>query len=93
MAEWLKSNPCLYNKKLESYRKSDMKKRMWEEKAAEFANVDVDYLLGWYKSTRTRFGKLSKIPSGSGAQELSLVISMVQTSVLAVLFNAKHYFS
>ncbi len=69
MAEWLQSNPCLYNKKLESYRKTAMKKRLWEEKAAEFANVDVDYLLGWYKYIRTRFGKLSKILSGTGAQE------------------------
>ncbi len=25
MAEWLQSNPCLYNKKLESYSKADMK--------------------------------------------------------------------
>ncbi len=48
-----------------------MKKRLWEERAAEFANVDVDYLLGWYKSIRTRFGTLSKIPSGSGAQDLT----------------------
>ncbi len=37
----------------------------------EYANVDVDYLLGWYKSIRTHFSKLSNIPSGSGAQELT----------------------
>ncbi len=54
MAEWLKSNPCLYNKKLEAYRKFDMEKHIWEEKVVEYANVDVDYLLGWYKSIRTR---------------------------------------
>ncbi len=71
MVEWLKSNPCLYNKKLEDYRKTDMKQRLWEGKAAEFPNVDVAYLLGWYKSIRTHFGKLSKIPSGSGVQELT----------------------
>ena len=71
VAEWLKSHPCLYNKKLEEYRKTDMKQRLWEEKAAEFSNVDVEYLLGWYKSVRTRFGKLTKIPSGAGAQDLT----------------------
>ncbi len=48
-----------------------MKKRLWEDKAAEFTNVDVDYLLGWYKSIRTHFKKLSKIPSGSGAQDFT----------------------
>ncbi len=71
MVEWLKSNPCLCNKKLEDYKKTDMKQRLWDDKAAEFPNVDVAYLLGWYKSIRTRFGKLSMIPSGSGAQELA----------------------
>ncbi len=33
MAEWLKDNPCVYNKKLDSYCKTDMKKRLWIEKA------------------------------------------------------------
>ncbi len=41
MAEWLKMNPCLYNKKLETYRNTDMKKKLWEDKVAEFTNVDV----------------------------------------------------
>ncbi len=71
MAEWLKMNPCLYNKKLKTYRNTDMKKRLWEEKAAEFSNVGVEYLLDWYKSTRARYGKLSKLPTGSGVQELT----------------------
>ncbi len=71
MAEWLKSNPCHYNKKLKDYRKTDMKQRLWEDKAVEFPYVDVAYLLGWYKSIRTCFSKLSKIPSESGAQELT----------------------
>ncbi len=70
MAEWLKMNPCLYNKKLEIYRNTDIK-RLWEDKAAEFSNVDVEYLLNWYKSMRTRYGKLSKLPTRSGAQELT----------------------
>ncbi len=49
MAEWLKMNPCLYNKKFETYKNTDMKKRPSEDKAAEFSNVDVEYLLSWYK--------------------------------------------
>ncbi len=48
-----------------------MKKRPWEDKAAEFSNVNVEYLLSWYKSMRTRYGKLAKLPTGSGAQELT----------------------
>ncbi len=47
MAEWLKSNLCLYNKKLESYRKSDTKKRLWEEKAAEFPNDHINLVVLW----------------------------------------------
>ncbi len=82
MAEWLQSIPCLYNKKLEAYRKADMKKRLWVDKVAKFTNVDVDYLLVWYNSIRTHFGKLSKIPFGSGAQDLT-----EQLSKLACLKN------
>ncbi len=33
MADWLKDNPCIYSKKLDSYRQTDMKKRMWIENA------------------------------------------------------------
>ncbi len=49
----------------------NIKKRLWEIKAAELSNVDVEYLLSWYKSMRTRYGKLSKLPTGSGSQELT----------------------
>ncbi len=71
MAEWLKDNPCIYNKKLDSYLQTGMTKRLWIEKAKDFPNVDVEYLMSWYKSMRTRFGKLSRLPTGSGAQDLT----------------------
>ncbi len=44
MAEWLKDNPSIYNKKLDSYCQTDMKKRLWIEKAQEFPNVDGKYV-------------------------------------------------
>ncbi len=53
MAEWLKDNSCIYNKKLDSYCQTDMKKRLWIEKAKDFPNIDVEYLTSWYKSMRT----------------------------------------
>ncbi len=71
MTEWLKDNPCIYNKKLDSYRQTDMKKRLWIEKAKEFPNIDVECLMSCHKSMRTRFGKLSRLPTGSGAQDLT----------------------
>ncbi len=55
----------------DSYRQTDMKKRLWINKAKNFTNVDVEYLMSCYKSMRTCFGKLSRLPNGSGAQELT----------------------
>ncbi len=48
-----------------------MKKRLWIENAQEFPNVDVEYLMSWHKCIRTSFGKLSRLPTGSGGQELT----------------------
>ncbi len=70
MEEWLKDNQCIY-KKLDSYLQTDMTKRLWIEKAQEFPNVGVEYLMSWYKSMRTHFGKLSRLSTGSGAQDLT----------------------
>ncbi len=49
---------------------TDMKRKLWIEKANDFPNVDVEYLMCWYKSMRTCFGKLSRLPTELGAQEL-----------------------
>ncbi len=70
MAAWLKDNSCIYNKIMYSYHQTDMK-RLWIEKAEEFANIVVKYLMNWYKSMRTCFGKLSRLPTGSGTQEMT----------------------
>ncbi len=71
MAEWLKDNPCIYKKKLDSYRQTDLKNRLWIENAKDFPNIDVEYLMSWYKSMRTCFGKLSRLPTGSASQDLT----------------------
>ncbi len=36
--------------------------RLWIDKAQQLPNIDVEYLMSWYKSMRTRFGKLSRLP-------------------------------
>ncbi len=45
MAELLKDNPCIYKKKLDSYRQTDMKKRLWIDKTKDFSNINVKYLM------------------------------------------------
>ncbi len=64
MVERLNDNSCIYNK-LDSYCQTDMKKRLWIENAHKFPNVDVEYLMSCYTSTRTSFGKLSILPTRS----------------------------
>ncbi len=63
--------PCIYIKKLDSYHQTDMKKRLSTEKVHKFPNIDVEYLISWYKSHRVHFGKLSKLSTETGAQELT----------------------
>ncbi len=43
MAEQLKDNQCIYNKKLDSYHQTDMKKRLWIDKAQQFPYINVEY--------------------------------------------------
>ncbi len=62
MAEWRKDNPYIYNKMLDPYHQTNMKKRLWIDKAKDFPSIDVEYLMSWYKSMRTHFGKLSRLP-------------------------------
>ena len=61
VAEWVRDNKCFYNKKLELYCHTEKKRALWEVKASELGGgIDVGYLISWYKSMRTRYGKLSK---------------------------------
>ncbi|MEW8548748.1 MAG: hypothetical protein AB2693_35045 [Candidatus Thiodiazotropha sp.] len=70
MVEWLAEHPVLWNKKMKDYKDIHMKDALWREQAGKM-DKDINELKVWYKSLRTRYGRLRKMPSGSGVQELS----------------------
>ena len=59
MVDWLEENPVFYNKKMNAYKDTAKKERLWREKAAELGK-DVVELKTW-----TRFGRLKKKKSDS----------------------------
>ena len=71
LADWLKTHPHIYTKGLRDYKDTDKKTRLWEEKAKDM-NVNVDMLQTWYKSIRTRIGKLTVEKSGTARKEISV---------------------
>ncbi len=70
IAEWIRINDCLYNKKLNSYKDKPRKDKLWDDKAAEMGKTS-ETLQIWYRSLRTRYGRLLKKKSGQGATELT----------------------
>ncbi len=68
IVKWLKGNPCLFNKKLNDYRNTELKSLLWNLKGEEL-QVEAALLKTWFESMRTRFGKLTKTQSFDDAAE------------------------
>ena len=73
MVNWLQAHPVLFNKKLTSYKDTARKELLWKE-IAEQLEKPVMMLKTWYKSLRTRLGRLLKKPkSGAGVEDGELM--------------------
>ena len=70
LAEWLAENELMYNKKLTTYKDKGRKDKMWADKATEMGKT-VETLQVWYRSLRTRYGRMIKKKSGAGSAELT----------------------
>ena len=64
MFEWLQENPVLYSRGMTGYKDVQARNKLWADKAAEMGkavNLVKDI---WYKSVRSRMGRLLKQRSG-----------------------------
>lgn len=70
IVEWLREHPEIYDKRKAEYKNQQKKESLWKQKADEMGK-DVTVLKVWYKSLRTRMGKLMKTKSGQATTELT----------------------
>ncbi|XP_041377425.1 uncharacterized protein LOC121389843 [Gigantopelta aegis] len=71
MVEWLQTYPELYDKGHKKYKDTALKSKLWENKSSKLG-VEFGALLHvWYKSMRTRYGKIRKMKSGDRSRDLA----------------------
>lgn len=71
LVEWLQSSPELFDKSHRRYKDIDLKSNLWEQKADMLGVESGEVLQVWYKSMRTRFGKLRRITSVGRKREFT----------------------
>ncbi|XP_030850118.1 uncharacterized protein LOC588106 isoform X3 [Strongylocentrotus purpuratus] len=71
LVEWLQSSPELFDKSHRRYKDIDLKSNLWEQKADKLGVESGEVLQVWYKSMRTRFGKLRRITSVGRKREFT----------------------
>ena len=68
IVEFVKQHKELYNKTNDSFKDKQKKKRLWEQLAAT-RNLSVKRVKKWFKTQRTRYGKLTQTKSGQAAEK------------------------
>ena len=68
--EFVKEHPELYDKEHERFHDRQKKEALWAEISAELKLQPFD-VRRWFKSQRTRYGKLSKLQSGKAPREMT----------------------
>ena len=68
IVEFIKQHKELYDKNNNSFTDKPKKERLWEQLAAT-RNLPVKTVKKWFDTQRTRYGKLTQMKSGQGAEK------------------------
>ena len=68
--EFVKQHPELYDKEHPQFHDRNRREALWAEISAELKLQPFD-VRRWFKSQRTRYGKLSKLQSGQAPREMT----------------------
>ncbi|XP_014672138.1 PREDICTED: uncharacterized protein LOC106812710 [Priapulus caudatus] len=73
MLEFLQAKPIIWDCKLNGYRRTDLKNKLWEDQGASMEPPrSYKHLQGWFKSLRDTHTRLHKKKSGDGAPAVEL---------------------